>query len=119
MIQLVRIACGRDYSAWALNNYATKLFVDEQYGAANEAFTQVIKLNDKSAHYWAHRGASRYSLGDYKNAISDLTAALNLENSHQIGLTYRGYALMTIGDYPAALAAVSYTHLTLPTTPYV
>jgi len=103
MFQLLWFACGREYSAWALNNYATKLFVDEQYEASIEAFTRAIELNSESAHYWAHRGASRYALGDHNKAIDDLTIALELELTHQIGLTYRGYALMAIEEYPRAL----------------
>ena len=103
MFRLIRLCCGRTYSAWALNNYATKLFIDEQYESASEAFGRAIELDGQSAHYWAHRGASKHSMGQHNAAIDDLSTALDLDRTHQIALTYRGYSLMAIENYPAAL----------------
>ena len=103
MFRIIQLCCGRAYSAWALNNYATKLFIDAQYEPATEAFTRAIELDRKSAHYWAHCGASKHSIGQHNSAIEDLSTALDLDDTHQIALAYRGYALMAIEDYPAAL----------------
>lgn len=104
MFQLIRFCCGRAYAAWALNNYATRLFIDEHYAQANEAFARAIELDERSAHYWAHRGASKHSMGQHDAAIQDLSTALDLDSTHQIALAYRGYSLLAIEDYPAALA---------------
>lgn len=103
MFCIIQLCCGRAYSAWALNNYAIKLLVDAKYEPATVAFTRAIELDRKSAHYWAHCGASRYSMGQHDSAIEDLSTALDLDDTHQIALAYRGYALMAIEDYPAAL----------------
>ncbi|EMI16492.1 Tetratricopeptide TPR_2 repeat-containing protein [Rhodopirellula maiorica SM1] len=100
---IIRFFCGRNCSAWALNNYAVKLYSDEQYHASNDAFSRVLQLDEKSAVYWAHRGASRYSIGEYQSAIDDLNVALKLESNHQIALMYRGYTLMATDNYTAAL----------------
>ena len=104
MFRFVEFFCGRKCAAWGLNNYAAKLFIDEQYAPAVKAFTRAIELDNKSALYWAHRGASKYSLGHHNDAIQDLSTALDLDSSHQIALIYRGYTFMAMEDYPMALA---------------
>jgi len=103
MFRIIHLCCGRAYSAWALNNYATKLFIDAKYETATVAFTRAIELDRRSAHYWAHCGASKHSMGQHDSAIEDLSTALDLDDTHQIALTYRGYALLAINEYTAAL----------------
>jgi tetratricopeptide (TPR) repeat protein len=103
MFGLLQMFCGKDYSAWALNNYATKLLVDEKYELSVDAFTRAIELNSESAHYWAHRGASRYALGDHVKAVDDLSKALELDKDCEVALIYRGYALIAKEEYPKAL----------------
>jgi tetratricopeptide (TPR) repeat protein len=43
---------------------------------ANDAFDKAIELNDDYAWAYAHRGATRNSLGDYEGALDDLNKAI-------------------------------------------
>lgn len=103
MTWVLSLFCGRKYSAWALNNYAVKLFEAEQFSASITVCTRAIRLKDDCADYWALRGASRYSNGEFRYAIEDLTKAIDLDTAHQIGRTYRGYTYFANEDFNKAL----------------
>ena len=101
---VVRWMFGRGVSAWVLSNYATKLLADKRYIESEAAFKRVLDLDDQQANHWVNRGLVRYYLGRHKDTVTDLTSALDIESDHQVALTYRGYALMSLGEFVAALA---------------
>src|SRR5580692_9802759 len=51
----------------------------KSYGTAIEAFTETIELDPKNDSAYLHRGYSHYYLGDYANAVSDLSQSLTLQ----------------------------------------
>ena len=103
LLWVLRIACGRQNLAWAINSYAVTLWIDGRYEDSIEAFSRSINLVSDSADYWGNRGGARYSRGDHKNAIGDLSIALRIDSMHQYSLVCRGYALMAIEEYSSAL----------------
>ncbi len=72
LFRLIEFLSGREYAAWALNNYAVSLYCDKRYEASIKALSLAIELNSDSAQYWANRGSSRYTIGEYTEAIDDL-----------------------------------------------
>lgn len=103
MFQLVRLFCGRRYTASALCHYGAKLFTDENYDKADSVFSQAIEFDSTPAHYWTNRGATRFMLARYDQAIEDLSKALDIDSSDQSAFSYRGFTWVAMEKFPSAL----------------
>jgi tetratricopeptide (TPR) repeat protein len=62
----------------------------KKYDPSIMDFDEVINLNPKRAEALIYRGLCYFCKEDYKNAKSDLTLAINLDNTEIVGLYTRG-----------------------------
>ena len=95
---------------------------------AIDDFSRAIELEPNDPHNWTARGDQYFSLGDIDAGLADWNTAIDLEPQNADLHSSLGWACMDLGDPNLAfesfsraieLDPVSYTHLTLPTTPYV
>jgi tetratricopeptide (TPR) repeat protein len=73
-------------------------------GQAIEAFTKAIELDPKNDSAYLHRGACRDQLGNYPDAISDLSQSLTLQPNNSQAYSLRASALAATGQTAAAVA---------------
>jgi len=63
----------------------------------------INKYPNSTPVIYNHRGASFYDQGDYKNALTDYTAALNLKSDYPEALSGRGTTYFKLQHYEKAL----------------
>ena len=73
------------------------------YLSANDAFSEEIRLNPRSAAAWNNRGAARVRLGDLPGAIRDYNRALELAPADPELYANRGNAFVAGGLYREAI----------------
>lgn len=73
-------------------------------GQAIEAFTKAIELDPKNDSAYLHRGACRNQLGNYPDAIADLSQSLALQPNNSQAYGLRATALAATGQTAAAVA---------------
>lgn len=61
-------------------------FVDEDYENALECYNEAIELDDKRAEFYDKRAAVHYRLENYKEAINDADAAIQLKPTASVYL---------------------------------
>jgi len=79
------------------------LYESGNYLAANDAFTDDIRLHPYSAAAWNNRAVSRVRLGDLNGAVRDYNRAIELSPSDGELYFNRGNALVAAGQYREAL----------------
>lgn len=62
-------------------------YMEENYKSAVEEFSKALE-NENSKDSLMYRGCCHIQLGNYENAIKDLTAALNLSQENQFDILY-------------------------------
>lgn len=75
--------------------------------AAIADFSQVIRLNSKSAEAFGQRGSAYLAQGNYEDAASDLTTALRLDPDLRAALRARGQLYSDKRDFERAVADYS------------
>jgi tetratricopeptide (TPR) repeat protein len=73
-------------------------------GQAIEAFTKAIELDPKNDSAYLHRGACRNQLGNFPDAITDLSQSLELQPNNSQAYALRASALAAGGQTAAAIA---------------
>lgn len=73
------------------------------YEAAIKDFSEVIRLDPKSAIAYSSRGGAQFKAANYDAAIKDLTEAIDLNPKFADAYGARGAAWAGKGDYDAAL----------------
>jgi tetratricopeptide (TPR) repeat protein len=77
----------------------------DYYDFAIEAFNNALLLDGRSAKAYAGRGRAYLKKGDNKQAVADLSMAIELDYSEAaIPLSNRGRAYARMGDYDKAVA---------------
>lgn len=93
----------RPASAQYLFTYGVILFQQEQYHDALYAFNQVLKIDDRIPDAWVNRGTTRLMLSDSSGALTDYTAAINLNPFNANPYLRRGALYAQQSNYPLAL----------------
>jgi tetratricopeptide (TPR) repeat protein len=73
-------------------------------GQAIEAFTKAIELDPKNDSAYLHRGACRSQLGNFADAITDLSLSLELQPNNSQAYALRASDLAAGGQTAAAIA---------------
>lgn len=68
-----------------------------------------LNLENTTASEWIQKGIKAHQEGDYRQAINDFTAAIELDSKSLIAYRYRGDSLYASKRYEAAIA--NYTYL--------
>jgi hypothetical protein len=87
-------------SAAALNQRGQNLMKEENYSAAADTFVNASQLvNSENTLYLENAGLAFYKAGNYKNFISWLGAAINLDSKAAMTYLHRGeaFAALRIG----------------------
>lgn len=93
----------RPASAQYLFTYGVILFQQEQYHDALYAFNQVLKIDDRIPDAWVNRGTTRLMLSDSSGALTDYSAAINLNPFNANPYLRRGALYAQQSNYPLAL----------------
>ncbi len=83
-------------SAWESFETGLQLRREGKYREAISAFNKAIEHNPKYMHFH-HRGNTYMALKQYRNAIKDFNAVINLNPGIRNAYFYRGIALIKIG----------------------
>jgi tetratricopeptide (TPR) repeat protein len=86
----------------AYNYLAATKFVKQDYKAAADLYTQVIKLDSAFPDAFSNRGMMRHNLNDFQGAISDYTMALKKNPRNSSAYNNRGAAKMMLKDFAGA-----------------
>ena len=93
----------------SFDDLLVKALIDHNQGRFNEAisqYTQILKINLEnkiSSVIYKHRGMAKFACSRYDEAISDFTAALELDHSSYKAAYYRGIVSSVLKDYSKAI----------------
>lgn len=93
----------RPASAQYLFTYGVILFQQEQYHDALYTFNQVLRMDDRITDAWLNRGTTRLMLSDSSGALTDYTAAINLNPFNANPYVRRGALYAQQSNYSLAL----------------
>lgn len=74
----------------------------KNYKSAVEQFTYAIQLNPKLADAYIYRGIAKDALDDFSGAISDFTAAKDIDTNDVFAYTERAKTYLNMKNYDAA-----------------
>ncbi|CAI5475010.1 unnamed protein product [Closterium sp. Yama58-4] len=80
-------------------------FVDEDYDAAVDLYTQAISANGATENLLCKRAAAHIKLENYTDAVADANAAIKLNPSYALAYLRKGVACHHLEEYETALAA--------------
>ncbi|CAI5481686.1 unnamed protein product [Closterium sp. Yama58-4] len=80
-------------------------FVDEDYDAAVDLYTQAINANGATENLLCKRAAAHIKLENFTDAVADANAAIKLNPSHALAYLRKGVACHHLEEYETALAA--------------
>ncbi|CAI5532009.1 unnamed protein product [Closterium sp. Naga37s-1] len=80
-------------------------FVDEDYDAAVDLYTQAISANGATETLLCKRAAAHIKLENYTDAVADANAAIKLNPSYALAYLRKGVACHHLEEYETALAA--------------
>lgn len=84
-----------------------RLFTQEDYQGAIQAYTQSIQLFPANAYAYYNRGNAYRKLEKYKEAVFDYNRSLQINPQNNFAYLYRGLALLTVNQVEAAAANFS------------
>jgi len=93
----------------SFDDLLVKALIDHNQGRFNEAisqYTQILKIkidNKTSSVIFKHRGMAKFACSRYDEAISDFSAALELDHSSYKAAYYRGIVSSVLKDYSKAI----------------
>ncbi len=82
-----------------------RLFSEEKYEDALDAFDNALKINPKTEFALSIKGVALVSLGRYEEALEALNKALEINSRNEIALSRKGLALASLGRHEEALEA--------------
>ncbi|CAI5511708.1 unnamed protein product [Closterium sp. Naga37s-1] len=80
-------------------------FVDEDYDAAVDLYTQAISANGATETLLCKRAAAHIKLENFTDAVADANAAIKLNPSYALAYLRKGVACHHLEEYETALAA--------------
>ncbi|CAI5517783.1 unnamed protein product [Closterium sp. Naga37s-1] len=80
-------------------------FVDEDYDAAVDLYTQAISANGATETLLCKRAAAHIKLENFTDAVADANAAIKLNPSYALAYLRKGVACHNLEEYETALAA--------------
>jgi len=80
-------------------------FVDEDYDAAIEAYTEAIKLNSENSDYYFKRCNAYIKLDNFTDAVKDADESIKRNNTNSKVYQRKGFALFSLENYEGALEA--------------
>jgi tetratricopeptide (TPR) repeat protein len=78
-------------------------FIDKNYAAAIEKFTQALEAGDDSYPIWVSRGAAFLQSNKINRAVDDFSRAISIQPTRARGYHMRALAHDKLGDSEAAL----------------
>lgn len=93
-------------------NYGILMYKQGDYQSAMNAFHAVIKSDvEKTPQMWNNHGSAMHRLGQYSQAITSYTGALDLDPDYKLARLNRAAAYRDLGEYQ--LAVDDYSELLL------
>jgi tetratricopeptide (TPR) repeat protein len=78
-------------------------FIDKNYTASIEKFTQALEAGDESYHVWVSRGAAFLQSNKINRAVHDFSRAISIQPSRARAYHMRALAHDKLGDSEASL----------------
>ncbi|KAK9825474.1 hypothetical protein WJX81_007655 [Elliptochloris bilobata] len=90
---------------------ASDAFLDDDFEAAEDLFTQAIAADPKSAELYANRAQTRLKLENFIEAVEDASNALDLNPRLSKAHLRKGVALFNLEEYESAKASFEAAHV--------